>query len=73
MPQSFCLCVLDPALGLTTAKNEKKSRLFTCPSHTIYRVEAVGPSLSIYTFKITSVSMLNLGQFREIDVLSITT
>ena len=67
------VCIGPSLKGSQLPKMKKKSRFFTCPSHTIYRVEAVGPSLSIYTFKITSVSMLNLGQFREIDVLSITT
>ena len=67
------VCIGPSLKGSQQPKMKKKSRFFTCPSYTIYRVEAVGPSLSIYTFKITSVSMLNLGQFREINVLSITT
>ena len=41
--------------------------------HKIYRVKAVGISISDYTFKITIfVSVWNLGPFRKNDILSKT-
>ena len=43
-----------------------KSRLLTCPCHKIYRVEAVGLSISNNTLKITIfVNIWNLGQCNE--------
>ena len=51
--------------GLQRTKNEKVDSLHV-PAIKLYRVEAVGLSLYIYTFKITIfVNMWNLGQFRE--------
>ena len=53
------------SLGLTAAKNEKVDSSHVTAIK-IYRVEAVGLSLSNYTFKITIfVRMSNLGKFPE--------
>ena len=55
-------------LELTAHKWQKWKRVFlTCPSHEIYKDEAVGLKSCKYTWKITIyVNMCNLGQFREI-------
>ena len=67
------VCIGPSLKGSQLPKMKKKKVDFYMSLSYNLQVEAFGPSLSIYTFKITSVSMLNLGQFREIDVLSITT
>ena len=44
----------------------EKSIPYMCPCHEIYRVEAVDPESSNYTWKIMIfANMWNLGQFRE--------